>query len=303
MLTISSELPEHMASALSKASFRDLSRVPRSLTRCYGDERIGEDLTALGDALSNDHLLKAQIDFFVAATGCRAPSVAVVGIRTQSGLDPMVALKGNVAHSDAISTNLATTLPRDLDAMMEYARGNTVLTTERVFGAGSPWQDWQSRTLVPAGMNHTAAIRYSIPFQSHRSLDMYLCFADSLPGNKLPSRFAFDVATLPFAILWMARFDIIDFATASHWLFMLSGLTPAKLFLIREIVTMPRYRPADMIDRAGLSKRTIDNHLYQISELLNQKVPRDRDSSGYGSILVDIASNYGFLEHFGRPVF
>ena len=88
-----------------------------------------------------------------------------------------------------------------------------------------------------------------------------------------------------------------------HWLFLLVGLSPANVFMIRELLASPRYSAELLPERTGMPKRSFEGHFLKFSELLNEKFPDEAPSKGKGSILFDIARHYGFLSFTGRPHF
>lgn len=291
----------------TRASFRDLSRVPRAVTRAYSINEISQDLRSLGNAMdSTQSLMQRHVAFYGSCTGLPAPDYLYVSYGTPDGTIHRESYRQSDIYLEATETGLEQRHLSHPDNMIEAlnaAPGNTLISDDRQVADTPAWLRHRNTVLAPLGIGHVAAIRYRVPVQASRMLEVSYGFADGVAPDELAHRFVFDVLTLPFAIHWLARFDGIDQGTAQYWLFLLEGLTPAKLFLIREIVCMPRYNPSELIERAGLSKRTIDNHLYQISDLLNDKVPRGPNGEGYGSILVDITRTFGFLAYFGRPIF
>lgn len=288
---------------ITPKSFRDLSRVPRSVTRAYQSEFLERELPRIAAKEHPELILKEQISYYAEATSRPAPNSAHVTLGERGQLGKGHFMEGGLEAWLATADWRAANKPLVVNDRAAAFSGNFFLSNDATLKGDPNWKDFDQKVLQPRGIGNIAYVNYPIMFKSRLRIAIAYAFSDEVNGADLASRFEFDVLTIPFAIVWLYKFDVIDFETMAHWLSMLSGLTPAKLFLVREIVNAPRYQASIVRERTGLSKRNIENHLYQLSEILEAKVPREPGRTGYGSILTDVANSYRFLSFTGRPVF
>lgn len=281
--------------------FRDLSRLPRQLKRAYDYKFLVKDLPTIAKNRNPTTVLDEQLDFYVSVTGRKRPSrcMASIGrpftegqlyVRGDDRLQFQAFVNWSQEHGSSAHADLIT----------EH-NGNFCLSSDVAPTPDGRWDDYVQTVFKPYGIDVSAVVNFSIPFQKHARLGIYYAFYDN--HNDVASRFEFDFITLPFAIVWLYRFQVIDEETMRHWLFLLVGLSPANVCMIRELLATQRYSANLLPGRIGLPKRTIEGHFLKLSELLNEKFPSEAPSKGTGSILFDIAHHYGFLSFTGRPHF
>lgn len=94
--------------------------------------------------------------------------------------------------------------------------------------------------------------------------------------------------------------DVIDTPTLTGWYALLSCLTPAQLGVMRDVACSPRHDLAMTGERLGLSKRSVQNHLYQVMKNVEGQLPDAGPTDGYRSQMVDLAMAFQFLGYAGR---
>lgn len=286
---------------LYTASFRDLSRVPRSVTRAYQHEFLVDELPRLAADTNSNAVLREQMRAYEDITGRTAPygMRVALGYRGEEGISDFTGIDPQIyeTHLDWIGARGLTKIGQ----ITKAHQGNSFSSNLFPLYGAPDWEEYVERTWARFGARSVSIVNYSVPFRTGIRLMMASYFNG--PATDVASRFEFDIVNMPFAIVWMKHFGVIDDATMRHWLRLLANLTPAKLFLIREIIGAQRYHASLVAERTGISKRNLENHIYQLSDVLDEKVPQARNTSGNGSIIVDIANHYGFLSFAGRPFF
>lgn len=96
-------------------------------------------------------------------------------------------------------------------------------------------------------------------------------------------------------------FGVIDSATLREWYGLYRALTPATALVVHDLVTSERVSVMRTSQRLGLSKRTIENQVRQVSRNLQGKGTERRDDASYASPLLDLIRSYFFLQFAGRP--
>ena len=246
-------------------------------------------------------VLDEQLDFYEAVTNRKRPSrcMATIGRPFTEG---ELYVRGGDKQQFNTFVNWSKQHGQSAHAELINAyKGNFCLTTDVNARPDGKWNDYVQTVFKPFGIKASATVNFPVPFRKGARLGVYYAFFGSC--EDVASRFEFDFVSLPFAIIWLFRFNVIDEDTMRHWLFLLVGLTPANLFMIRELLATPRYHAQLLPVRTGLPKRSVEGHFLRFSELLNEKFPKDADAGGKGSILFDIAHHYGFLSFTGRPHF
>lgn len=283
--------------------FRVLSRVPRSLTRAYHLQFLTRELPRIAQDSDADAVIKAQIDFYRDATGKDAPTGITTSLGAKSTLGLHHVYKGGPNTWQKVVDWSSSGGHVELSDRAVCAKGNFVRSRDIVEKSSPTWGHFMDIVHRPEGVEDTVIANFTVPLQPSKRLLMGYVFSTLPQDTNLASRFEFDFVSVPFAIVWMFRFGVLEHDLMCHWLFMLAGLTPSKLFLIREIISAQRYQAADALERTGLTKRNFENHIFQLSEILDEKVPRQNELRGNGSALVDLVTNYGFLSFAGRPDF
>ena len=281
--------------------FRDLARLPLCLKRCYSSEFLLKELPRI--ALSNNAhvVLDEQMDFYEVVTRRKRPErcMATIGPPFSEG---ELYVRGD--DKQQFNTFLNWTAQHGQSAhadLIGLHGGNFCLSTDVKPQPDGRWSDYVQTVFKPFGIRASATVNFPVPFRKGARLGLYYAFFGS--EKDVASRFEFDFISLPFAIVWLFRFGVIDEDTMRHWLFLLVGLSPGNLFMIRELLAAPRYHAQLLPGRTGLPKRSVEGHFLQFSEILNEKFPKDAHAGGKGSILFDIAHHYGFLSFTGRPHF
>lgn len=282
-------------------SFRDLSRVPRTVSGCYQHHFLVQDLPRLALDPNPKAVMDEQAATYAEVTRREAPFGFRVAIGKRGEPGTSLATGVNRAVYDSHLDWMSRRGPTLMTNVTKAHEGSTFISGQFPANVSDEWADYVDTTWSRHDVSTVAVTNYSVPFRANTRLMFASYFTQK--AKDVASRFEFDIVMLPFAIVWLYRFGIIDEPILRHWLFMLSGLSPTKLFLIRELVTTPRYHATSVMSRTGLSKRNIENHLYQLSDILNAKVPRDAEVKGNGAILFDVVNNFSFLANFGRPAF
>lgn len=282
---------------------RQLTKMPRAVVRAYHREFLTMELPLI--ALNSDPqtLLRNQVEFLAQSTGQAVPDGLTVSFGERSSIGRFHTLKNGLDNWSGVIKWRKSGRDIAISDLALAMRGNFVRSCDIPSKTDTVWEDFQEQVLRSEGISELATVNFQVPLHADRRLMIAYAFAEPLGKTNMPTRYEFDFITTPFAIVWLYKFHLIDETTMRRWLYLLSGLTPIKLFLIRELLAGPRYQVALTMERTGLTKRNLENHIYQLSELLDEKVPREAELKGYGAALVDIVNIYGFLSFTGRPQF
>ncbi len=132
---------------------------------------------------------------------------------------------------------------------------------------------------------------YGLPFYRNKSLSMAYVLQNGKKFSPNTNRWELEYFSLPFLLGWLHRTGFADDHTLDQWLHAIEDLTPMQVFLIRDIVNVPGFRPEDAALKYGISRRTVEAHVQSICE---EKLQTNADHR-HSSRLLDIARHFNFM--------
>lgn len=155
----------------------------------------------------------------------------------------------------------------------------------------------------PLGLLHTVSIAYDIPFQTDLRLQFTYFKTIGDAFSNVLTKDEVEYLSIPFYYIWAHRWGIIDLATLQNWLQLLSGLNPTQLFLLRDLISRPRYSLPVTAEKFGINSRMVNHYYNQIYNALLPQLNTTYKIEGNASKMVDLAQAYSFLRLIGdyRP--
>ena len=284
---------------ISRYQFRDLSRLPKRLIHAFDARWLETKLPQLANDPCHQTLAMSQISYISEMTGKRPPGGLIVTLGLPE--EKYCFEYGTIPFDPYLAGAANQSLTPMVDAAFQN-KGNFFRSDAAEFEDISGHTEWQKRALAPFGWKHLAAAIYPVPLHTQKKLVMCYYFEKDRSAN-LPSCAELDFLSVPFSFAWMYRAKLIDEDTLKIWLQMLSGLTPAKLLLLREMVCCPRFHLQTISDQLSVSRRNIENHIRQLAQSADPKIPDTEDRKGNASNSIDLIKHYHFLSNIGRPVY
>jgi hypothetical protein len=155
----------------------------------------------------------------------------------------------------------------------------------------------------PLGLLHTVSIAYEIPFKTDLRLQFTYFksieseFASTLTKDEV------EYLSIPFYYIWALRWGIIDEITCARWLNLMTALNPTQLFLLRDLITRPRYSLPVTAEKFGINPRMVNHFYNQIYSGILSQLETNYNIDGNASKMVDLAQAFSFLHFIGdyRP--
>lgn len=174
-----------------------------------------------------------------------------------------------------------------------------------MFGPPDRWSDMalytRRSTDNPCSTKHVErqtkhAVYKTYPSPWNRTQQLGLMLEQDAPAGNEQSQIFESFLCPAFYYAGLATFNIIDTRTLEEWFGMLGCLKPAQLMVMREIVCSSRHELSLSADRLGLSKRTVEKHIYDIMKAVETRLPKGEDGKGYRSQMVDLFNAFYFLK-------
>lgn len=139
---------------------------------------------------------------------------------------------------------------------------------------------------------------YNLPWRERHRIVITIRHINGV--NSIGNGYILDQIFRQFYFMSLRKIEVIDSPTLSSWLRLMNQLTPSQLHVLQDIVSSSRHDLSTTARRIGISKRSVQNHIYNAMRSIEPHMPESFETKGYRALTLDMFNTFYFMK-FSKP--